>query len=789
MRHAMPAVAAIFAALLGCGGGKRLTSLTVAPAPAIVAAGYARQLTARGIYSDGTAEDLTATVTWSSSDEQLATVSATGLVAARQMGSVEIAATLGDVSASRALLVRGPPDADNTVTALAVGPDGTAYLGGDFTYVGPTTGALAPFDLASGHVALAPFPKFEGWISVVQPDGRGGRYVGGQFTAYGPHTSKSNLAHVEADGSLDPDFSPEPDAGVSALALHGDTLIAGGSFARIGGQSAPNLAALDAATGNAVPANLFAPAYPVEALALDGDVLAVAGPLSFDGSTWQRLATVDLDTGAVRWLPADGPVSALASSDRTLYAAGEFTTIGGLPRRGLAAIDVPTGAVTGWDPSPDGPVASIAVSGGYAYVAGGFTHFGGEDRPWFAQLDLSSGSVTPWSPLLNMRVSALAASPDAAYLAGDAGDVDCPAARYLLKISAGGEVTTWRTGANGPISGLDAADGRLFAGGDFTIFDGVCRKGLASIDTTGSVTEWNPSPDGLVLALQASGSTLYVGGTFTTIGAQARLRLAAFDASGNLAAWNPSASDYVTSLALGPDGTVYAGGWFSAVGGQPRSSLAAIDPAGAVTPWNPGADRVVDAIAVNGDTIFTGGWFTHLGGQLRPYLGAVSASSGMATAWNPGVHCPRPNWRPPVICAIQSLTLGTGGRLYVGGNFDTLDGQERAVVAAFDASGSLSDWHQSLLRGGPARALAASGGTLYVGGEFSRGGDPLDQGTGLAALDERSGGSMGWNPDATGSGFAMAVAPDGSVFWGGSFTPIGVHKRSCFGRVPLTPQP
>jgi hypothetical protein len=54
----------------------------------------------------------------------------------------------------------------------------------------------------------------------------------------------------------------------------------------------------------------------------------------------------------------------------------------------------------------------------------------------------------------------------------------------------------------------------------------------------------------------------------------------------------------------------------------------------------------------------------------------------------------------------------------------------------------------------------------------------------VAALDEISGEPLSWSPELTGTGYAMAVAPDGSAFWGGLFTEIKTDRNSCFGRVP-----
>jgi len=71
------------AGLLGTGGGEAasalgsplLLSITVSPSVASVAQGATQQFTATGIYSDLSTKDLTNTVTWSSAQGTLATIS------------------------------------------------------------------------------------------------------------------------------------------------------------------------------------------------------------------------------------------------------------------------------------------------------------------------------------------------------------------------------------------------------------------------------------------------------------------------------------------------------------------------------------------------------------------------------------------------------------------------------------------------------------------------------------------------------------------------------------------
>ena len=79
-----------------------LSSLAVSEFSLTLKAGITQQLSATGTFSDSSNEDLSAQVTWTSSDESIATISDTGLVTALTSGSVTFTATLNDVSGGQA---------------------------------------------------------------------------------------------------------------------------------------------------------------------------------------------------------------------------------------------------------------------------------------------------------------------------------------------------------------------------------------------------------------------------------------------------------------------------------------------------------------------------------------------------------------------------------------------------------------------------------------------------------------------------------------------------------------
>src|SRR5262249_11377974 len=58
------------------------------------------------------------------------------------------------------------------------------YIGGTFNFVGPVTGSGVPVDTSTAAPA-AGYPRVNGTVMAVVPDGSGGWYIGGQFTAVG----------------------------------------------------------------------------------------------------------------------------------------------------------------------------------------------------------------------------------------------------------------------------------------------------------------------------------------------------------------------------------------------------------------------------------------------------------------------------------------------------------------------------------------------------------------------------------------------------------------------------
>jgi hypothetical protein len=559
----------------------------------------------------------------------------------------------------------------------------------------------------------------------------------------------------------------------------GSTIYAGGAFTTIGGQSRNYIAALDASTGLATEWNpsansiVWALAVASPTSGVDGSTVYVGGEFTgIGGQARNHVAALDAGNGlATEWNPsANSVVLALAVapptsgvSDRTIYAGGKFTGIGGQSRNCIAALDASSGLATAWNPNANSAVYVLAAapplsgtSGSMVYAGGPFTSISGQTRNNIAALDTRTGRATDWDPNVNKdgRVLTLAISPptfggsgSTIYVGGDFTSIGGQFRNNIAALDAStGLATAWNPNVDSqvyalavapPISGV-APGSTIYAGGRFTSVGGQPHSNLVALDAgTGAPTTWTPLADGIVDALTVSGNTIYAGGTFTHIGGQPRYHVAALDASNGLATtWNPSANSIVLTLAVAPpisegsNSVIYAGGNFSTIGGQPRNYIAALDAStGLATNWNPNANSSVDTLTVSGSTVYAGGRFTSIGGQPRNYVAAQSADTGLTTSWN--LYANSNVWA----LAAASPTSGvSGSTIYVGGSFTSISGRFNPSIAAL-RDGALTC--QSAGSGGSWRAANWSncGGAIPGDGDSIEVGHAITLYNSLAAND------------------------------------------------------
>jgi uncharacterized protein YjdB len=152
-----------------------LTSLTITPVNPSIANGTSVQLTATGIFSNGTTQNLTNSVSWTSSSTSVATVSSTGLVTGASPGSTTITATQGGVSASTTVTVTPAVLTSITVTppnvSIANGTSEQLTATGNFS--DGTTQDLTTSVTWASSVPLATVSNAPGSQGLVMGSGKG----------------------------------------------------------------------------------------------------------------------------------------------------------------------------------------------------------------------------------------------------------------------------------------------------------------------------------------------------------------------------------------------------------------------------------------------------------------------------------------------------------------------------------------------------------------------------------------------------------------------------------------
>lgn len=231
-------------------------------------------------------------------------------------------------------------------------------------------------------------------------------------------------------------------------------------------------------------------------------------------------------------------------------------------------------------------------------------------------------------------------------------------------------------------------------------------------------------------------------------------------------------------------GVLYFGGAFSKVGPYQGSAIPMESGTGNALSAFPKVVGSVYAVVSDG----AGGWY--IGGSFHQVDG-VSRSNLAHIIISSGSYILDSTWNPDVNNAVLAIAV-SGTTVYVGGDFTSIGAVARNYIAAFDLSGTTpnvpTSWNPTA--NGSVRALVVDSGTLYVGGSFITIGG-LDRGR-VAAFNltgPTPNIPTDWNPNVGGSVYSLAVSGS-NVYVGGNFVLIGSVARNylaLFNLSSLTP--
>lgn len=177
------------------------------------------------------------------------------------------------------------------------------------------------------------------------------------------------------------------------------------------------------------------------------------------------------------------------------------------------------------------------------------------------------------------------------------------------------------------------------------------------------------------------------------------------------------------------------------------------------------ADGFLEALATDGETLYVGGTFTEIDGTARQGFAAFDIETQTLLPLDIEINGD-----------VYALLLD-GDTLYVGGDFsDVNNGTSRASLAAFDLNTGTATAFAPVLDGSVSRMLLDNG-ILYVGGSFSCVGvyvescDEVDPRNSLASFDVGTGEVTDFDPDISGSVYALDIDGD-TLYVGGDFTTV-----------------
>jgi PKD repeat protein len=341
-----------------------------------------------------------------------------------------------------------------------------------------------------------------------------------------------------------------------------------------------------------------------------------------------NILAYDLTTGALvtSWAPslnAQGLALAASPDGSRVYVGGDFTSVSGVARNRIVALDASTGAVvTSFNASVSARVRAVAVDGGTVYAGGTFTTAAGQARSRLAAFTAASGAVTTWAPAADAEVMAIVApSGSGKVVAGGRfktlNGVD---AYGMGALEAGtGQTLPWPINATVRDAGPDAAINSLTSDGPR-----VFGTGYTYLVNPGDENDGNF--ESVFTADTATGQLITVSGcrgdTYSAAPVNGALYAVSHSHDCSSIGGNPQTDPWTyqhamaTTIGQGPGGQVNVGGFFNGL------------PAPQVLHWRPtfdtgtytGQGQAGWSVAANSQYVVLGGEFPTVNGVAQQGL-------------------------------------------------------------------------------------------------------------------------------------------------------------------------
>ena len=309
-------------------------------------------------------------------------------------------------------------DMTGLVDAVAVQPDGKILIAGQFIkYRGVTRKSIARVN-PDGTLDTTFVPQTSDWnghtiyAMGLQSDGK--IIIGGTFPNYNG-VQRNGIARINADGTLDTTFNPGSgfEGDVLALALlPGGKVLAGGDFSTFNGTTRSNVAVLNsdgsldttfdpgAGPDNRVHSVAYQPS--------DGKILVGGYFAQVDASTRYHLArlntngTLDgtFDPGTIGG-NYDIIYAIHVQADGKIVVGGSFATFQGADIGGIARVNANGTRDTSFDPGSGANYAVLSIlpdQFGRLLIGGDLTSYNGVARNYLARINRDGSLDTSFDP-------------------------------------------------------------------------------------------------------------------------------------------------------------------------------------------------------------------------------------------------------------------------------------------------------------------------------------------------------------------------------------------------------
>jgi len=420
------------------------------------------------------------------------------------------------------------------------------------------------------------------------------------------------------------------------------------------------------------------------------------GIAKWDGATWSALGS-----------GVSGAVYAISVSGNDVYVGGAFNTAGGIASRNIAKWNG-----NSWSAMGNGLgqgthiVRSVAVFGGDVYVGGSFSVSDGSPASGIVRWD---GSAYSALPIASGEIRSLVVSGGALYAGGNVALAPGPSVGIVKW-----DGSTWSslgTAANTTVTSIAFSGSDMYVGGSI-ILTGQQNSHVAKFDGT-AWTRLGFFSNGIINAVAFYNGELYAGGYLpdppNTFNHLAKWNGSTWTGVNSGISGGTSVSETVMTLAsIG--NTLYVGGNFTSAGGIGARNMAKYASGTWAAFSGTGLDSSANAIAVSGTDVYVGGSFTTAGPVTANKIAKWNTLSNAWSALGTGVTASN--------TSINAIAIA-GDKVYAGGTFTNIGGVNANNIAVWNGT----SW--SPLGTGvnaSVTTIIVRGEDIYVGGGFTTAG-------------------------------------------------------------------